>query len=69
MRTWLDALPAGQAFWIEMEVTPGARTGGPSGNILVHARGCEDILLAACDPHPTALTVFDEAVDAFRTRF
>jgi hypothetical protein len=67
MRAWLDALPAGQAFWIEMEVTPGARTGGPSGSIVAHARG-EDFLLAACDTHPTSLTVFDEAVDAFRAR-
>jgi hypothetical protein len=64
MRAWLDAVPAGQAFWIEMEVTPGAQTGGPSGDIVVHARGGENFLLATCDAHPTAMTVFDEAVDA-----
>ena len=68
MRAWLDGLPTGQALWIEMEVTPGARTGGPSGNIVVHARGGEDFLLATCEAHPGALTVFDEAVDAFRAR-
>jgi hypothetical protein len=43
MQAWLEALPAGQAFWIEMEVTPGAQTGGPSAEITVHARG-EDFL-------------------------
>jgi hypothetical protein len=65
MQRWLEALPAGQAFWIEMEVTPGARAGGPSADIIVHARGA-DFLLGVCDAHPTALTVCDEAVDAFK---
>jgi hypothetical protein len=66
MRAWLEAMPAGQAFWIEMEVTPGARTGAPSGDTVVHARSGEDFHLATCDAHPTALTLFDDAVDAFR---
>lgn len=68
MQAWLEASPAGHAFWIEMEVPPGARTWGPSADIVVHASG-EDFLLAVCDAHPTALTVFDEAVDAFRARY
>jgi hypothetical protein len=66
MRAWLDALPDGQAFWIEMEVPSDARAGGPAADIVVHARGGEDFVLATCDAHPTALTVFNEAVDAFR---
>jgi hypothetical protein len=68
MRAWLDALPAGHAFWIEMEVSPGVRTGGPSADIVVHARGGEDFVLATCDAHPTAVTVFNQAVHAFRAK-
>jgi hypothetical protein len=65
MRAWLEALPHGQAFWIEMEVTVGGPPVRPEGHLLAHARGGQDLLLARCDPHPTALTVLDEAVDAF----
>jgi hypothetical protein len=66
MRAWLDSLPDGQAFWVELEVTPDARASRPTADIVVHARGGEDFVLATCDAHPTALTVFNEAVDAFR---
>jgi hypothetical protein len=64
MRAWLHSRPAGDAVWIEMEVTVGAKTGGgPSGSLTVHGRDVS-FALASCDAHPSALSIDEAAVDA-----
>ncbi len=65
MHAWLDAMPAGDAMWVELEPTEAAKTGGPLAELRAHVAGAT-FVLATCDAHPTALAVDDEAVDALR---
>jgi hypothetical protein len=59
-----EALPAGQAFWIEIEVTP-ARTGGTVGRHH-RARPRRGLPPRGVRRAPDGPHLSDEAVDAFK---
>jgi hypothetical protein len=67
MRKWLRDGDPNSALWIELEVTPEARDGGPPSAITVHTHGgggtLESLVLAYCSPHPLVIDVQPRAVD------
>jgi hypothetical protein len=69
MRDWLERSAPGSALWVELEVTPDARAGGPPAAITAHVRADRprSFVLAHCDPHPRALTVHADEVAALAT--
>jgi hypothetical protein len=69
MRRWLGACPPGAAVWAELEVTETAREGGPPVELVAHTSDGDEIAtwpLAHSDPHPTEITVVDDACAALR---
>ncbi len=67
---WIEHRPRGSAVWVELEVTPDARSGAPPAAITVHVRGeagPRALTLAHCEPHPRRLTVHPEAVAELRS--
>lgn len=61
MHDWIASGRPGTHLWIELEVTEGAREGGPPAAITAHWSG-GSVRLATCEPHPRVLDVDDRAV-------
>jgi hypothetical protein len=69
MRRWLTECAPGAAVWVEFEVTETAREGGPPVELVAHTSDGDRIgswPLAHSDPHPTKITVDDDACVALR---
>ena len=68
MRDWLLRSEPGAALWAELELAPPDFEALPC-TIVAHVRQGDavvDLVLARCEPHPRAIAIHPEAIDALR---